>query len=176
MGLVIAVDFDGVLVENDYRYTTTTPAFRLRPGARDGLAALKAAGHVLVLYSCRANLALRRDPDLDPLHRAGVRRLVGGTDVHEARYRQMVEYVAREFPGVFAAVDDGAQGKLVADLYIDDLAMRAGCGPGGYSWREIVAAYGAPFRVDAAEAFVAEALSVEQVSAALASLGRLPPA
>jgi len=142
--MIIAVDFDGTLVQN-----TSGGNLLIMPGARAGLASLRAAGHVLLVYSARANRAQREDPQLDPLVRVGVRKPASGdlqaSQAHaQARYLEMVEFVAREFPGVFAAVDDGAQGKPLVDLFIDDLAIRFGHGATALGWRAIASIWGEP--------------------------------
>jgi hypothetical protein len=71
---------------------------------------------------------------------------------HRARYQQMLEFVERELPGVFAAVDDGMAGKLPGvDIFIDDKALRLGHGTGGFWWGAIAGMYGEPvYEEDAA--------------------------
>lgn len=128
-------------------YADVSTPLRFMPGAREGLIALKTAGHELLLYSARANRALRVDPALDPLVVAGKRRVnrpVWTADrvLHEARYQQMLEFVARELPGVFDAVDDGQQGKPCADLFIDDRCLRYGDGPLSVDWNGIARFHG----------------------------------
>lgn len=151
--MIIAVDFDNTVVEQDGRlYADVTTPLRLLPGAKEGLLALKAADHVLVLWSGRANRALRFDPRLDPLVKAGVRRQYSEADLdrwrndsmplNQARYQQMLDFVTAELPGVFAAVDDGEVGKITADLYMDDRAVRFGRGLGGARWIDIAKTYG----------------------------------
>lgn len=141
--MIIALDFDGTLVERGV-YADTTSPLQLKPGAREALAAMKQAGHHLVLWSGRANRSLMYLPEFDPLVRAGV---IGdaSTDetrqLHADRYRQMLAFVASELPGVFDAVDDGRCGKLEADLYIDDRAIQFG-GANGSNWADIAALYG----------------------------------
>jgi hypothetical protein len=147
--VIIAVDYDGTVVEQDgvaYSDVVTPP--RLVPGAREGLQSLKRAGHILILWSARANRALLFNPAMAPLVRAGAtranfRRWELARRTHVERYRQMVEFAERELPGVFDAVDDGSCGKLEADLYIDDRAVRLGHGLGGSSWRDVAREYGA---------------------------------
>lgn len=155
----IAVDYDGTVVEQG-SYDLSEPS--LRYGARAGLWALRAAGHQLTLYSARANRALRFHPSWDPLVRAGHLAMPDAWvrqpqhDLAEARYWQMVRHVDLELPGVFAAVDDGLQGKPVCDLIIDNVSY--GAGPVdwdkvrhelGQSWRQLA--------VHQPRAFVAEA-------------------
>lgn len=122
---------------------------RFMPGAQAGLAALKRAGHVLVLYSGRANRALRIDPALDPLVRVGVKKIrrewwEANQPINEARYQQMLSFVAEHLSGVFDAVDDGQQGKPSADLYIDDKALRLGRGVDSVGWIGVAHRYGEP--------------------------------
>jgi hypothetical protein len=145
--MIFCLDFDGTLVEQG-PYDATTPLVLL-PGAREALLSLKAADHLLVLWSARANLALREDPMLDPLVRAGAKRLnraqwERSKEVHRARYQQMITFVDAELPGIFDAIDDGRAGKLEADLYVDNRALRYGFGLDAVGWSAIAARYGAP--------------------------------
>jgi hypothetical protein len=147
--MFIAVDFDGTVVEQHGRaYDDVTTPLRLLPGARDGLQALKRAGHVLSLWSGRASPALLDDPMLDSLMRAGVRRISSTTwpeqqRINRARHKQMLDFVRRELPGVFDAIDDGRSGKPSVDLFIDDKCLRYGA---SNSWRQIAASLGAAER------------------------------
>ena len=146
--MIIAVDFDNTVVVQDGRdYEDVTTPLEFMPWAKEALHALKAAGHVLLLYSCRANRALLEDPALDPLVRAGVKRInitwwQGNQPINQARYDQMVAFVAEELPGVFAAIDDGMQGKASADLYLDDKALQLGYGPYGAGWADVMKMHG----------------------------------
>lgn len=149
---VFSIDFDGVLVRQDRAYDdlTTPLEFVVDPitgfTSRDGLRALRLAGHVLVLSSCRANRSLLIDPNLDPLVRAGVRRVPGDwqkrRDLNQRRLAQMLAFVQAECAGLFDAIDDGASGKVIADHYLDDRGLRLGGGPGGLSWGTIARLYG----------------------------------
>lgn len=146
--MVIAIDFDGVVVDAQASHDLSSP-LTLKAGAREGLESLRRAGHVLLLYSARANLAQREDPQLDPLVRAGKRRVRSQTAgeqrvAAEARYRAMLDFIGRELPGVFDAVDDGRQGKPIVDIFIDDHAVRLGPGVLGVGWRGITEMYGQP--------------------------------
>lgn len=143
--MIIAVDFDGTIVKHNH-HASDADAFEARDGAVKALRALKAAGHTLLLYSTRSNRALREDPDLDPLVRAGVRRVdrkawKAAQPLHERRFAAMKAWVARELPGVFAAVDDGGQGKPDVDVFIDDKALSAHHSRGG-GWATIQHRYG----------------------------------
>lgn len=141
--MIFAIDFDGTIVEVG-RYDDLVTPLRLKPGARRGLASLKNAGHVLVLWSGRANRSLMYLAEFDPLVRAGIRS-DASTDasrqLHADRYRQMLEFVAAELPGVFDAVDDGRCGKFEADVYIDDRTVTFG-GTRVSSWSEIAVLWG----------------------------------
>lgn len=142
--MLIAVDFDGVVVRTNRAFADTTTPLQLMPGAKDGLLALKKAGHTLLLYSARSNRALLFTPEWDPLVRAGVRRphevaWAAGKELHWARYHQMLAFCETELAGVFDAIDDGLQGKPLADLFIDDRALAIDVG-----WPHIALLYGAP--------------------------------
>jgi hypothetical protein len=148
--VIICVDFDDTIVEQagrDFEDVDTPLRFVL--GAKEGLTALKKAGHTLVLFSGRANRALLEDPYYDPLVRAGVRwldrnRWALSRQVNQARYDQMIRFVAQELPDVFAAIDDGMQGKPCCDLIIDDKALRFGPGVLGAAWSQIAGMWGEP--------------------------------
>lgn len=147
--MIIAIDFDDTVVEQDHPYEDLEAPLRLKPGAADGLRALKHAGHTLLLWSARANRALREDPEFNPLVRAGLTRIDRARwermrPVNIARYNQMVAFVEVELPRIFDAVDDGVQGKPCVDLFIDDRAMRYGAGALGMTWRQIAHTYGEP--------------------------------
>ncbi len=141
--MIIACDFDGTLVSSDREYTDVETPLEFLHGAKEGLQSLKAADHVIVIYSARANRALRIDPNLDPLVRAGLRRLdhewwESNKDLNEARYQQMVEFCKTALDGIVDVVDDGQQGKPCAGLFIDDRAMRFRFG----DWLRISRMYG----------------------------------
>jgi len=147
--VLLAIDFDGVVVRQDQGYADTTTPLRFMPGAKPALYALKQAEHTLVLFSTRANRALREDPNLDPLVRAGVRKVnlkqwERERPIQQARYEQMLAFVKRELPGVFDAIDDGMCGKIVADRFIDDRALQYGNGFESVGWAQIADMYGAP--------------------------------
>jgi hypothetical protein len=142
----IGLDFDGTIVTQERPYEDVTSPLEFVEGAREGLLALKAAGHVLMLWSARASRALLLDPSLDPLVRCGAKEVNRAAweqsrHVHRARYDQMIDFVERELPGVFACIDDGLGGKPLVDLFIEDKAfvMR---GPG--TWARLVRTYGEP--------------------------------
>jgi hypothetical protein len=143
----IAIDFDRTLVL-ETPYESTAP-LQLVDGARFALQSLRAADHVLLLWSARANLALLEDPMLDPLVRAGVRRVnlrqwKLKQPVHQRRYQQMLDFVKAELTDLFHAIDDGKAGKPQVDLFIDDRALRLGHGLSSVTWFDIARSYGAP--------------------------------
>jgi len=142
----IVLDFDGTIVHDDHDYADLTVPLKLMPGAREALRALERAGHTLVLCSGRANRALRLDWQLNPLWRDGaepfdVQRWERSRELNQRRYEQMLAFVELELAGIFAMVDDGGQGKVSGDLYVDDRALRYGFSVG---WPEIAIAYGEP--------------------------------
>jgi hypothetical protein len=147
--VIIALDFDSTLVDEwGRKFSDVTTPLKLMGGARKALQAMKAAGHVVLVSSARANRALRIDPELDPLVRAGVVKLdrkawEAEQPLHEARYQQMMQFCATQLKGLVDAVDDGGQGKPAADLYIDDRALRFGGGVDGHNWSDIARQFGA---------------------------------
>ena len=147
--MIICIDFDSTLVDEwGRRFSDTTSPLKLMHGARKALEGMRAAGHHVVVYSARANRALRIDPELDPLARAGVVKVDrkawdAEQPLHEARYQQIVQFCATQLKGLVDAVDDGGQGKPVADVYIDDRALRFGGGVDGYNWFDIARQFGA---------------------------------
>lgn len=141
--MIICCDFDGTIVSDEQPYDDTTTPLRFLPGAKSGLTRMKAAGHVLILYSGRASPWLRGDPNTDPLVIAGVRRVHKGTaqrsrEINQARYDQMLVFVKKELPGVFALIWEHT-GKPGADVFIDDRAAPFGL----EGWRGMVDLYGA---------------------------------
>lgn len=147
--MVVCVDFDSTVVDNDAtRFDDVRTPLVLQRSAREALLALKRAGHVLLLYSARANRAHLVDPKLDPLVRVGARPMPDPVEwekqreLWQARFDQMVEFVNTELPGVFDAIDDGVQGKPCADLFIDDRALRFGHGLASVGWATIASMYG----------------------------------
>lgn len=147
--MLIAVDFDGTIVKDDRPYEDTATPLAFLPGAREGLLSLRRAGHTLILWSARTNRALLYTPEWDPLVRAGIRRVnlvrwEAERPLHWARYFQMLAFVESQLPGIFAVVDDGLQGKPMADLFIDDKALRYGFGADAVGWQSVALLYGQP--------------------------------
>lgn len=142
--MIIAVDFDGTVVEAmPYAGMVDPSQMRLRPGAKRALTALRVAGHLLVLSSVRSNQANRSDWRLNPLWASGqvaidVELWAQRREWWEATHQAMLVFVEQQLPGVFNAVDEGVQGKPLADLYLDDLGYRMG--PRG--WGEVEMLYG----------------------------------
>lgn len=135
--MIICVDFDGTIVDDSHKYDDLAAPLLFLPGAKDALVALKAAGNILILYSGRANPWLMRNPDMDPLVIAGVRKVYSGktfagrAEINRARYVQMVTFVKKELPGVFDLIWEH-QGKPSADIFIDDRTPY-----GAPDWRKI---------------------------------------
>jgi len=145
----IACDFDGTLVGQGHSYDDLDTPLQFLPGAKEAVRSLHRAGHILLLWSARASRALLEDPTLCPLVRAGVKtvdlkRWADSWPVNQARYHQMVDFVARELPGIFSAIDDGMAGKPSVDLFIDDKCLRLGDSGRGVGWSWIETVYGAP--------------------------------
>lgn len=143
----IALDFDGTVVREDTPYDDVETPLQFVEGVDAAVPALRRAGHILLLWSARASRALLYDPLLDPLVRAGVVPLDveqwrRSQSLHRARYQQMMAFVAEHCAGWFDAVDDGAGGKPIVDLFIDNNALRMGIGFGSVGWRSIAKAYG----------------------------------
>ena len=143
--MIIAIDFDGTIVSQEHPYDDVKTPLTFLPGAKEGLYALKKAGHKLVLWSGRSRLALRKnDPSLDPLVKAGVKRARPdrNTKINEARFRQMIEFVATELPDVFAYIYEGGErDKPSVDMFIDNIAIKLG-GGFGVNWIQIRHMYG----------------------------------
>lgn len=141
--MLIAVDFDGTIVQEDYAFDDVTTPLTFIPGAKAGLIALKDAGHLLILWSTRANLALRHNWKLNPMWRQGIlpldeARWKRNQPLHEARYQQMLEFIAKELPRVFDAVDDGTQGKPTGVVvFLDDKAFGSPRRQ-DFDWSEVV--------------------------------------
>jgi hypothetical protein len=139
--MLLAVDFDGTIVDDRHAYDDLKTPLRFLPGAREALRSLKAADHALILYSGRANPWLLRNPEMDPLVLAGLRKARDNPQslaVNRARYTQMLAFVKRELPGVFSLVWEH-QGKPAADVFIDDRS--APFREGG--WSAVAETYGA---------------------------------
>lgn len=136
--MIFAVDFDGTIVDQSGEYDDLTTPLKFMPGAKEALLALKASGHILILFSARTNPWLVRDPALDPLVLAGVKvAKERDLSVNQARYRQMFEFVKTELPEVFSLVWEH-RGKPTADVFIDDRAIGYST---SYSWERIARTY-----------------------------------
>jgi len=148
--VIFCIDFDSTVVVQEGRdYEDVTTPLEFMPNAWAALHSLKAAGHVLLLYSARANRALRIDPNLDPLVRAGVKKVnmewwEANKALNQARFDQMMDFAMTELPGIFDAIDDGEQGKPSADVYLDDKALRLG--PTSQTWASVADMYGEPIK------------------------------
>ena len=147
--MIFGIDFDGTVVVQDHSvpYDDVETPLRFMHGAKESLEALKNAGHVLLLWSARASHALRFDPTKDPLVRSGAKqvdpaRWRKSQPVNEARFQQMLDFVAAELPGIFDAIDDGSGSKPLVDVFVDDKALSFGKGANGLSWYDIESMYG----------------------------------
>lgn len=142
--MLIAINFEGVLIERMKDPCSAYEPMRVRIGAKEGITDLKAADHILILTSQCSNLALRHDWRRNPLWNDGVvpfdlERWWKEKNRWENAYIRMCGFVAEEFPEMFDVVDNGNQGKIVADLYIDD----RGCNVRSSNmWADIAAQYG----------------------------------
>jgi len=121
----IAIDFDDTIVVggingNRKTYDDVTTPLEFLPNAKEALLQLKAWGHDLILYSGRANRAGRFDFKLNPLWKTEGGPVWVDNMVNQRRYAQMLQFVEDNLPNVFAFIDDGGQGKVSADLFIDD--------------------------------------------------------
>jgi len=107
---VVAIDFDGTIVE--HKYPDIGP---LKENVIRCIRLLKEMGCYIIITSCRTNSVLYRSL----LQRA-----------NQAHIMQIF-LIENNIP--FDEVDDGTQGKVVADVYIDDRAIRF-----ENNWEEIV--------------------------------------
>lgn len=135
----IAIDFDGTIVQQNREYADVMSPLQFMPGAEAGLRALKKAGHELILWSARANLALCGSWWLNPAFPTRPEWLTDKTiQTNSARRRQMHEFVKTHLPEVFSFIDEGRQGKVLADLFIDDRNFPLT----GVDWDAVVAQFG----------------------------------
>jgi hypothetical protein len=138
----IAIDFDGTLVDDTRPYNDVSSPLKLLPGARKALESFKRAGHTIVVNSARANRSLREDWTLNPLWREKIEpfnydRWMANRELNEARYQQMREFCSDQLTGLVDVVDDGMQGKVSADVFIDDRAQNMRLG-----WTKLAELYG----------------------------------
>lgn len=138
----IAIDFDGTIVKDDKAYDDLETPLELVEGAEAAIHALARAGHHLIVYSARANLAIREDWKRHPgwLERGyAPPGWESSARLNELRYQQMVQFILARFgTKTFWYIDDGRQGKVSADLFIDDRAF-----PGGTpDWETLAYNYG----------------------------------
>jgi hypothetical protein len=120
----IAIDFDDTIVkgqiEGNREYDDLTTPLEFLPHAREVLYRLKDWGHTLILYSARANRAIRFDFSLDPLTKPKDSPVFASYEINRRRYQQMLDFVEEHLPNLFTYIDDGNQGKLGFDVVIDD--------------------------------------------------------
>jgi len=90
----IAVNFDGTIVEHAF-----PKIGKLKPGAVEALQAFHEAGHRVIVTSCRNNMNLNT-----------------GSIAHLLAMKGFLECNGLNF----CRIDYGNQGKVLADVYIDD--------------------------------------------------------
>jgi hypothetical protein len=135
-----------VVDDSQPEYDLKTPLVFM-PGADLVLRLLKASGHVLILSSGRSNLALREDWQRNPLWAKRLEpfdqvKWAKEKIIHQARYDQMLDFIDKNLPDVFAYIDNGNQGKISADVYLDDKAIRMNGGWLSLDWPAIGSIYG----------------------------------
>ena len=140
--MIICIDFDGTVVLQDRPWGNLEGELTFIDGAKEALESLKRAGHTLILYSGRANQANRIDWHKNPGYVNGtipfdVKAWEKAKPIHEELYKEMLDFVAKELPGVFAYIDSGEQGKPSCDLFIDDKNVEF-----HGDWQEIAFQYG----------------------------------
>ena len=140
--MIFCIDFDGTVIEQPKSPGDPAEDMQLRPGAARVLLALRQAGHILVLSSARSNPAHRLDWRLNPLWTSGAvpfdeRAWERSQPFWEAAHQLMLKFIDTYLPDVFHAVDEGQQGKVVADVYLDDRGFRMG----RRSWAEVEMLY-----------------------------------
>ncbi len=135
--MIISIDFDEVLA---IRHEGTLFP---RAGAKATLESFERAGHTVLLFSPRTNRARQHLAEFDPLVRLGATN-----DAQDAESRvgwarldaEMRAFVAREFPGLIDAIDDGHQGAPCVDLHIGRRVVSIA----DVSWAELANLYGEP--------------------------------
>lgn len=116
--MVFSLDFDGTLVRITPGYK---PPYTFQPGARDAVRALKAAGHKIIIHSCRSN------PDANGNGRELKKWMVDFLDGEGVPYDEIWE----------------KPGKPVADCYVDDRSIAYDVyGKSGATWKWIADNYG----------------------------------
>lgn len=108
MQKIIAIDFDGTLC--DHQFPSIGP---MKPGARDAVARLKSLGFYIIIWTCRTchwnYEVFGGDPTTHTFDRPAVKDMIAWLAANEIPYDE---------------IDDGSRGKPLADLYIDDKAIR----------------------------------------------------
>jgi hypothetical protein len=106
--LTVAIDFDGTLCDACFPDIGT-----IKEGAREALQFFKDLGYRIIIYSCRTchwhHDIFGGSVDEPSMERTTVRQMVAWLDSNGLPYD---------------LVDDGSRGKVVADYYIDDKAIR----------------------------------------------------
>ena len=106
----VAIDFDGTIVEDKY----PNMGF-LKENVVSAINLLKELGCHIIITSCRTN------------------SLIHSSITERKIQKQLMENFLRQNNILFDEVDDGTYGKVVANVYIDDRAVRF-----ENNWEEIV--------------------------------------
>lgn len=104
----IAVDFDGTLCDHEY-----PKIGHIKSGAKEALMLFQKLGYRIIIWSCRTCHwhydIFGGDPKMPTMERVTVKQMVSWLNKWGIPYDE---------------VDDGSRGKPLANLYIDDRAIR----------------------------------------------------
>ena len=104
----ISIDFDGTLVDHEFPHIGA-----LKPGAKEALEALRHYGFWIIISSCRTS----------GMHREIFEQVPGQPPTDRKYFKDMVKFLDdNQIP--YDQVDDGSLGKVLADFYVDDKAVR----------------------------------------------------
>src|ERR1017187_5307235 len=104
----VSIDFDGTIVDHEYPHIGA-----LKPGAKEALEALRHYGFWIIISSCRTSgmypEVFSHTPGQPVAERQCVLDMIKFLDDNGIPYDQ---------------IDDGSVGKVMADFYVDDKAVR----------------------------------------------------
>lgn len=114
---IVCVDFDKTICDSNY-----PEILSIKPGAVDGMQRLRDFGYWIMISSCRTckfypDIFLSEGEALD-MNRPVITDMISFLDKHKVPYDE---------------IDDGTRGKVFAEYYIDDKAIRF-----ENNWPEIV--------------------------------------